>query len=133
MISKEKDLFEFLKVRYIPDLRDSDDKFSKYDCYSEELKLDIELKCRKTHYDNLLIEKSKYDYLVSRSARFNTRAFYVNSTPDGVYAFNLSSLPEPEWEDRMMPKTSHFSDRNKVIKKVGYINVSKARKIYEGI
>lgn len=130
MITKESELFEFIKGRFIPDLRESDDKFSKYDCYSEKFRLDIELKCRQTHYDDLLIEKAKYDYLVSRAQRFNTKAFYVNSTPNGVYVFNLSTLPEPKWEDRMMPKTSHFSNRSKVSKEVGYINVSSARKIY---
>ena len=131
MISKEKELFEFIKGKFIPDLKNSNDKFSKYDCYSEEFKLDIELKCRQTHYDDLLIEKAKYDYLVSRGKKFNTKAFYINSTPKGVYIFNLTTLSEPVWEDRMMPKTSHFSNRNKIIKKVGYINVSNARKIYE--
>jgi len=133
MISKEKELFEFIKSKFIPDLLESDDKFSKYDCYSEKLRLDIELKCRQTHYDELLIEKTKYDYLLSRAHRFNTRAFYINSTPIGVYAFNLSALEEPEWEVRLMPKTSHFSNREKVEKVVGYINVKDARKIYEQI
>ena len=131
MISKEKELFDFIKERFLPDLMESDDKFSKYDCYSEKFKLDIELKCRKTHYDDLVIEKPKYDYLIGRALKFNTKAFYVNSTPQGVFVFNLSILPEPEWEERMLPKTSHFSDREKISKCVGYLNVSKARKIYE--
>jgi hypothetical protein len=47
--------------------------------------------------------------------------------------FNLSALEEPQWEDRMMPKTSHFSDREKIVKCVGYINIKEARKIYEQV
>tara|TARA_R110001592_G_scaffold42649_4_gene138461 strand:- start:387 stop:788 length:402 start_codon:yes stop_codon:yes gene_type:complete len=133
VISKEKELFEFIKGKFIPDLKNSDDKFSKYDCYSEQFKLDIELKCRQKHYDDLLIEKSKYKYLVSRAERFKTKAFYINSTPNGVYVFNLSGIEEPIWEERRMPKTSHFSNRDKIIKEVGYINISNAKEIYEQV
>ena len=133
MINKEKELFDFVKSKYLPDLKESDYKFSKYDCYSEKLKLDIELKCRATHYDDLLIEKAKYDALIERSKNHGTKAFYINSTPSGVFVFNLSALEEPQWEDRMMPKTSHFSDREKIVKCVGYINIKEARKIYEQV
>ena len=133
MINKEKELFDFVKSKYLPDLKESDYKFSKYDCYSEKFKLDIELKCRATHYDDLLIEKAKYDALIERSKNHGTKAFYINSTPSGVFVFNLSALQEPEWEDRMMPKTSHFSDREKIVKCVGYINIKEAKKIYEQV
>ena len=119
MISKEEELFDFVKSKYLPDLKESEYKYSKYDCYSEKFKLDIELKCRATHYDDLLIEKSKYDALIMRSKNHGTKAFYINSTPSGVFVFNLSALEEPQWEDRMMPKTSHFSDREKIVKCVG--------------
>ena len=129
MIKNEKELFDFLKSDFLPDLEESDDKFSKYDCFSERYKLDIELKCRATHYDDLLIEKIKYDYLLGRAQKFGTKAFYINSTPNGVYAFNLSAIDSPEWENRLMPRTSHFSNREKIEKCVGYISISKARKI----
>ena len=133
MINKEKELFDFVKSKYLPDLKESDYKFSKYDCYSEKFKLDIELKCRATHYDDLLIEKAKYDALIERSKNHGTKAFYINSTPSGVFVFNLSTLEEPQWEDRMMPKTSQFSDREKIVKCVGYINIKEAKKIYEQV
>ena len=133
MISKEEELFDFVKSKYLPDLKESEYKFSKYDCYSEKFKLDIELKCRATHYDDLLIEKAKYDALILRSKNHGTKAFYINSTPSGVFVFNLSALEEPQWEDRMMPKTSHFSDREKIVKCVGYINISRAKKVYEQV
>jgi hypothetical protein len=133
MISKEEELFDFVKSKYLPDLKESEYKYSKYDCYSEKFKLDIELKCRATHYDDLLIEKAKYDALILRSKNHGTKAFYINSTPSGVFVFNLSALEEPQWEDRMMPKTSHFSDREKIVKCVGYINISRAKKVYEQV
>jgi hypothetical protein len=133
MISKEEELFDFVKSKYLPDLKESEYKYSKYDCYSEKFKLDIELKCRATHYDDLLIEKAKYDALIMRSKNHGTKAFYINSTPSGVFVFNLSALEEPQWEDRMMPKTSHFSDREKIVKCVGYINISRAKKVYEQV
>lgn len=133
IVSKEKELFDFIRVRYLPDLKQSEYKYSKYDCYSERYKLDIELKCRTSHYETLLIEKAKYDFLKQRAARFGTRPFYINSTPKGIYVFNLETLEEPQWEDKPMPKTSHFENTNTVMKRVGFIEVSKATKIYEQV
>ncbi len=133
MISEEKELFEFIRNRYLPDLKQSEYKYSKYDCYSERFKLDIELKCRTSHYDTLLIEKAKYDFLMQRAQRFGTRPFYINSTPKGIYVFNLSKMEEPNWENQRMPRTSHFEDKNLIVKCVGFLNTSKGTKIYEQV
>lgn len=94
--------------------------------------MDIELKCRNKHYDELLIEKDKYDALLKRSEEFGTTPIYINSTPDGIFVFNLGKLPEPKWEDKGgMPTTSHFSDRRKIVKTVGFLPVYLATKINE--
>jgi hypothetical protein len=56
----EKELFNKLKEFYMPDLIASAGEFSSYDCFSPGRQLFIELKCRNSHYENLMIEQSKY-------------------------------------------------------------------------
>ncbi len=129
---REIDLFNIVKLTHVPDLQKSEKQYSRYDCYSEKYKMDIELKCRNKHYDELLIEKDKYDALLKRSEDFGTTPIYINSTPDGIFVFNLGKLPEPKWEDKGgMPTTSHFSDRRKIVKTVGFLPVYLATKINE--
>lgn len=123
LIRNERELFNYLKETHISDLETCRDEFSFYDCYSVDTNSDIELKCRKTHYDELLIEKSKYDNLLARALEFRTIPLYINSTPFGVYVFNLTELPVPMWEERRMPKTTEFSNREKIVKVVGYLNI----------
>lgn len=106
----------------------SEYKFSKYDCYSEKYKLDIELKCRRAHYDNLLIEWIKYDALMQRAQNFNTKPLYINYTPAGIWAFYLSEF-SPEWEDRDMPRTTDFSNNGRISKRVGYLSIDKGKKL----
>ena len=77
---RELDLFNILRATYVIDLKESDDQFSRFDCYSLKYKMDIELKCRNKHYDELLIEKDKYDALMKRSEKFGTTPMYINST-----------------------------------------------------
>jgi hypothetical protein len=124
VILQEKDLFELVKKHILPDLQESEYKVSKYDCYSLEKRIDIELKCRRTHYDDLVIEKMKFDALILRSDKFNTTPVYINSTPQGVWSFQISRLPTPDWSKRKMPRTTDFSDNNMIFKEVGYYNVS---------
>ncbi len=118
MIKTEKELFNYIKSNYIPDLELAKDKFSDYDCYSYKHKMIIELKCRRAHYDDLFIEKMKYDKLISRGCEVR----YVNSTPKGVYSFNLNEV-HIDWVDRVMKKQTDFSNNNKVVKVVGELNL----------
>lgn len=128
-ITDESKLFTYLKENVIFDLEQSEDQYSFYDCYSLEFNWDVELKCRKTHYDDLIIEKSKYDKLLFRSIYHNTEPIYINSTPRGIYLFKLVDIPMPQWEDRMMPKTSEFSQRHFISKTVGYLNISDSERL----
>jgi hypothetical protein len=125
--NREIDLFDHLKNNYIEDLSWSEDDYSHHDCYSINLKCDIELKCRNKHYDDLVIEKYKYEKLMSRADKHNTIPVYLCQTPKGIYGFNLSLLPEPEWFIKGMPKTSHFSQRQFIDKEVGMIHISHAK------
>lgn len=124
---EEKDLFLFM-VSLIPDLEMSDYQFSKYDCYSRMYKMDIELKCRRSHYDDLMIEKIKYDALMKRAKKFGTRPVYVNSTPKGIWAFYLDEC-FIDWWSKDLPKTTDFDINDKVHKIVGYLSIHKGRQL----
>ena len=125
----EKTLFNYLKNKYWNDLELSTDKFSVYDCFSHSTKTRIELKCRKTHYKELMIEKSKYYYLVKKYIQLNEIPLYINSTPEGIFAFDLRTI-NPVWiTDKIMPKTTERNTKTKIQKTYGLININEGKKI----
>lgn len=126
--SKEYKMFEYLRENYLPDLKQSGQQFSSFDCYSEQHKCEIELKYRHSHYDELLIEKIKYDKLMARAQEFGTEAVYISATPKGVFGFNLSNIPEPDWFKKSLPATTHFGDKVWKNKEVAVISISKYAK-----
>ena len=126
---KEADLFAWLKENYYPDLQEAKRKMSRWDCYDVPSKNRIELKCRRTHYETLLIERKKYDAMIKKCADHNDIPVYINSTPEGVWAFNLSKL-DLQWEVNFKnPKTTDFSNNGKVRKEVAYISTKLGIKI----
>ena len=119
---RENDLFIWIKDNYIEDLEQCKMQSSRYDCFSSKYKLDIELKCRRSHYDDLIIEKKKYDALMKRARDFNTIPVYVNSTPVGIWAFYLSDI-RIIWSFKHLPKQTDFSDNRFIQKEIGYLNI----------
>jgi len=126
---KEQELFDWLKAEKFPDLIHSPEVYDGFDCISEKEKLFIELKCRRTHYPELLIEKMKYDFLLEESAKLGLAPWYVNSTPDGIWAFALLDLKEIEWAEKWLPSTTEFANKNNKMKLVGFIHVDQGFKI----
>ena len=126
---KEADLFAYLKDNLYPDLVKSPGIFDTYDCTSEKAAHYIELKCRQTHYPTLLIEEMKYRKLITQAAERDLTPFYINSTPEGVFSFDLMEVAEPEWFSHWMPATTEFSRSNKVSKLVGYLPIEEAVKL----
>jgi len=118
----EQKLFDIIK-KYIPDLTQTEE-FDFSDAYSLSRNARYEFKCRRTHYDDLLIEKIKWDKLIKCD---NVR--YINSTPIGVYAFDLKVIKEPFWSERKMPISTEFENKNKSIKLVGFINIRDGKDI----
>jgi len=59
--------------------------YEKYDCIIPGGV--IELKCRRTHYNTLRIEKVKYDAIIN-----NEKPYYICSTPEGIFGFNLKTI-----------------------------------------
>jgi hypothetical protein len=116
---REVELFEALKSVY-PDLTplsatDRADGIT-HDAY-------IEMKCRRTHYPTLLIEKKKWDYLAEIRARTGARTLYINSTPQGVYEFDLGAINEPEWQLKALPDKTDFANSGKVEKLCGFLDI----------
>ena len=86
----------------------------------------IELKCRRTHYEQLLIERKKWDYLAEIRARTAARTLYINATPQGIYQFDLGLLEAPEWVLKALPATTDYSNAQYVQKEVGFIHIRHA-------
>tara|TARA_R110000868_G_scaffold181662_4_gene422576 strand:+ start:411 stop:794 length:384 start_codon:yes stop_codon:yes gene_type:complete len=122
----EAELFEYLKENLYPDLVKSPGVFDSFDCISEQAAHYIELKCRHTHYPTLLIEEIKYRKLIIQSAERDLIPFYINSTPLGIYSFDLMDIPEPNWVNHTMPVSTEFENQNKVSKLVGYLDLEEA-------
>lgn len=129
MVLTEPELFHYLKEFYYPDLEMSADRYSKHDCISETNRLYIELKSRKTHYDDLLIEKIKYDSIMEHAGEHACYPQYINSTPNGIWAFDLSTMPQPEWEDRWLPAKTEFPSGGNKTKVVGYLHIKDGKQL----
>jgi len=101
---------------------------SRWDCYSPETFHRIELKCRYTHYPTLLLEKKKYDALMLKCSDNLDIPIYINSTPKGIYRFNLY-LVEPKWEIQYHNKTTEFNNTNKVPKEIAMLDINEAEQL----
>ena len=126
MAMKEQDLFDYLKSSLYPDLEKAPGIYDAFDCISLSASHYIELKCRYTHYDTLLIEEMNYRKLITQAAERDLIPFYINSTPKGVFSFDLMDVPEPEWVSHWMPATTEFSRSQKISKLVGYLAIEEA-------
>ena len=121
-IWNEKDLFDWLVANYYKDLVKAKSPISRWDCYSPDQFHRIELKCRKTHYDSLLIEKKKYDAIIKKCDDNLDIPIYINSTPNGIYRFNLYNL-NFKWEKKRLRKTTEFEDNTWTEKEIALIEV----------
>lgn len=119
---KEKDLFHYLTNCCYPDLQKSRKQMARWDCYSISSAHRIELKCRTKHYETLMIEKPKYEAMLEKCNDHFDIPIYINSTPQGVYRFNLYNVT-PEWEVKYYSKTTEFSQKHKVPKEVAFLDV----------
>ena len=125
---RESDLFDWLSKNYYNLLVDTSDNFSKSDCYDIETKNRIELKCRAAHYDKLIIEKPKYQYLIKESKKYGDVPIYINSTPKGIFLFELEDL-KLKWFEKPLPKTTDFKNNNLTNKEVATININKSKQL----
>ena len=125
---KEKDLFEWLSNNHYKTLVNSKNPISRWDCYDIETQNRIELKCRRKHYSTLILEKSKYDAMILESNKNLDIPIYINSTPEGVYLFNLNEI-DIKWFTKSLPATTEFKKRIWVKKEITELEVIKAIKL----
>lgn len=125
----EKELFQFLKSKYLPNLQKTNGQYDCFDCICKDKNLYIELKCRQTHYEDLLIEKSKYDRLQYEAKENKMIPIYINSTPKGIWAFNLKKV-QIAWELKdNLPSTTEFENKERVIKEIGFLSIRKGKQL----
>jgi hypothetical protein len=86
----------------------------------------IELKCRRTHYETLIIEKKKWDYLADIRARTGAKTLYINSTPKGIYQFDLGAVIEPQWDLKRLPITTDFANKATNERLAGFLDIRHA-------
>lgn len=123
----EQSLFDYIKETYLEDLEKTTHTYEYTDATSTGYRLTLELKCRHTHYDELILEKDKYESLVALADSLGFTPFYINSTPQGIYAFNLRKI-KVTWTTKRLP--SNTVDKGPVIdKEVALLHIDKAVKL----
>jgi len=123
----EQSLFDYIKETYLEDLQKSEHTYEYIDATSYGYRLSIELKCRHTHYDELILEKDKYESLMAQAEALGFTPFYINSTPKGIYAFNLRKITVTFTTKRL---PSNTVDNGPVVdKKVALLHIDKAVKL----
>ena len=123
----EQGLFDYIKATYLEDLEKSEHVYEYIDATSNGYRLTIELKCRHTHYDELILEKDKYESLVNRANDLGFTPFYINSTPKGIYAFNLRII-KVTWTTKRLP-SSTVDNGPAIDKEVAFLHIDKAVKL----
>jgi len=123
----EKSLFDYIKGKYVEDLEMSGDAFEYIDATSQTYRMKVELKCRHTHYDELILEKDKYESLMQQADKLGFTPFYINSTPQGIYAFNLRKITFT-WTTRRLP-ASTYNKTAPVDKEIALLHIDKAVKL----
>lgn len=125
----EEQLLTHLARTSVPNLERMEYGFSHWDCtafYETALgRVDyiLELKCRETHYPELLIEQAKYDWLIEEAGKRSAKPAYINWTPQGIFAWDLYRVREPFWAERLMPATTQFENNEEIVKVVGFLPV----------
>jgi len=123
----EQGLFDYIKETYLEDLQKSEHTYEYIDATSYGYRLSIELKCRHTHYDELILEKDKYESLMQQANELGFTPFYINSTPQGIYAFNLRKI-KVTWTIKRLP-SSTVDNGPDVDKEIALLHIDKAVKL----
>ena len=71
----------------------------------------------------MMIEKKKWDYLADIRARTGAKTLYINSTPHGVYQFDLGAITEPEWALKRLPITTDFGNKATNERLAGFLDI----------
>ena len=116
----EKQLFELMSTRYtgLIDLT-IDNPTSLIDWYLPSSNTYMEAKCRKKHYETIIIQKDKWDVLIQKES-----SWYVDSTPNGIWYFDIHKIEEPNWREKYLPQSQQFYSQGDIIKIIGEIPIN---------
>ena len=111
-----------------------DDKFSRYDAFDPKLGVMLEIKCRKKHYDDTLLEKMKYDWNVEFAEENDFIFLYAVSMPskegEKLYVFDPVIMDDEGydfgWHTKKLPAKTEFGGSNWIDKEVGYLHIKDA-------
>lgn len=67
--------------------------------------------------------------MIEEAAKHLDTPIYINSTPKGIYSFDLSII-DPKWEDKMLKSNTDFGNSEWIKKKVCFLKIEEA-KIYK--
>jgi hypothetical protein len=83
----------------------------------------VEIKARNKYYETKMLEKAKYDRLMSLDEDV-VKLYFVND-PKGNYLYWLNKIEMPNIDDKACPKTTMW-DKTKVSKEVYMLKESQA-------
>jgi hypothetical protein len=109
------------------------DNYSRYDAFCEEHGVMLEIKCRRTFYDDTLIEKMKYDWNTEYAKDNNYKFLYAVSMPNNsnnkgketIYLFHPDKL-NINWFTKKLPAQTDFGRKEWIDKEIAYIPISDA-------
>lgn len=110
------------------------DKFSRYDAFDPKLGVMLEIKCRKRHYDDTMLEKIKYEWNKQYAKDNDFEFIYAVSMPtkEGhkLYLFDPINMEDEEydfgWHTKKLPAKTEFGGSEWIDKEVGYLHVDDA-------
>ena len=128
-ILTEDTLITYLNSKALSEFVLCQDEYSVYD--AEEDRYIAELKIRKKHYPDCLIEFDKYSNNLEYSGEIDKEFLYVVATSTDIYVFNITNLSNKgydfNWQWKNLPRNSEFGGyTDKIDKQVGYINIRDA-------
>jgi hypothetical protein len=127
MKQKEYQLMEWLERRIERTITPASNQYSDYDCETDNAI--IELKVRDTFYPTKMIELDKMVRCLEIAKEKGKTFVYVVQDPKGVYYLditkNSSDILKTPASKIMCPKTTEFSNNNKIGKLVYNINMTK--------
>jgi hypothetical protein len=126
----EPELFKSFKAAYLPDLKVAVDSYSPFDAICHTAKVVVEFKCRRSHYDEVLIEWPKYSALLNRAADRGYRPIYVCSTPLGVWAWDLTHI-DLSWFKKELPRQTDFENKEIVTKTISYLSLDEGSYLHK--
>ena len=133
----EKKLIELLNTNENYNFVAMDDKFSRYDAFDKDKGIMLEIKCRKKHYPDTMLEKIKYDWNKEFSKEHDFEFLYAVSMPQGktdkhrLYIFDPVAMEEEDeydfkWHIKKLPENTEFRGSNWIDKEVGYLHIDDA-------